>query len=332
VSLAPSKLSPSFEAGASKDLGVSLRPPPGSDFEQCFTGGFEVKKVAKKSGTSDAKMAKPAKTGLADGYIHGFTQVEQDRLFRQARIHEEVIFSKVDFSQCKDLIEIGSGVGAQTKILIERNPDAKIVCVDASNAQVARARKALQSELATGRVRIDHGDALHLKYADSSFDGAFICWLLEHVQNPVAILEEARRVLRSGGVIYCNEVFNASFYVHPYSPATLKYWMEFNDHQWSLKGDPFVGGKLANYLMAAGYQNISTHVLTHQYDNRTPKKRAAFLDYWTGLLLSGADTLISAGRITRKTADDMQREMQALKSDQDSVIFYSWILARAEAW
>jgi hypothetical protein len=108
--------------------------------------------------------------------------------------------------------------------------------------------------------------------------------------------------------------------------------MEFNDHQWSLKGDPFVGGKLANYLMAADFQNVSTHVLTHQYDNRTPKKRAAILDDWTGLLLSGADALIDAGRITKKTADDMQREMQALKSDPDSVIFYSWILARAEAW
>jgi ubiquinone/menaquinone biosynthesis C-methylase UbiE len=288
-----------------------------------------MNEVGKKSSKSSEEQSK---TGLADGYIHGFTQEEQERLFRQARIHEEVIFSKVDFKHCKDLIEIGSGVGAQTSILLERNPAANIVCVDASSAQVARARKALENQIESGKVKIDHGDALHLKYPDNSFDGAFICWLLEHVQNPIGILEEARRVLRSGGVIYCNEVFNASFYVHPYSPATLKYWMEFNDHQWSLKGDPFVGGKLANYLMAADFQNITTHVLTHQYDNRTPKKRAAFLDYWTGLLLSGADALIAAGRITSKTAEDMQREMQALKGDKNSVIFYSWILARAEAW
>ncbi|MBN8540331.1 MAG: methyltransferase domain-containing protein [Deltaproteobacteria bacterium] len=288
-----------------------------------------MNEVAKKISKSSEEQSK---TGLADGYIHGFTQEEQERLFRQARIHEEVIFSKVDFKHCKDLIEIGSGVGAQTSILLERNPAANIVCVDASSAQVARARKALENQIESGKVKIDHGDALHLKYPDNSFDGAFICWLLEHVQNPIGILEEARRVLRSGGVIYCNEVFNASFYVHPYSPATLKYWMEFNDHQWSLKGDPFVGGKLANYLMAADFQNITTHVLTHQYDNRTPKKRAAFLDYWTGLLLSGADALIAAGRITSKTAEDMQREMQDLKGDKNSVIFYSWILARAEAW
>jgi ubiquinone/menaquinone biosynthesis C-methylase UbiE len=274
-------------------------------------------------------MAK--KSGLADGYIHGFTKEEQDRLYKQARVHEEIIFSKIDFSSCKDLLEVGSGVGAQTKILLERYPQAKIECVDASSTQVARAKEALKDAVASGKVNIQEGDALHLPFTENRFDGAFVCWLLEHVQNPVAILQEIQRVLRSGGIIYCNEVFNASFYLHPYSPATLKFWMEFNDQQWSLKGDPFVGGKLANYLIKAGYQNITTHVLTHQYDNRMPKKRASFIDYWTNLLLSGATSLIQAGRVTDEIVKNMTSELQALKSDPDAVIFYSWILARAEA-
>lgn len=272
------------------------------------------------------------KSGLAEGYIHGFTKDEQDRLFQQARVHEDLIFSQVDFSACNQVIEVGSGVGAQTKILLERFPHIQIQCVDASTAQAARAKEALKDEITAGKVRIDVADALHLPHEDNKFDGAFICWLLEHVQNPVEILQEVQRVLRSGGVIYCNEVFNASFYLHPYSPATLKYWMEFNDHQWSLKGDPFVGGKLANYLMKAGYQNISTKVLTHQYDNRMPKKRAAFIDYWTNLLLSGAEGLLSAGRVTPEIVQEMTRELQTLKKDPDSVIFYSWILARAEVY
>lgn len=266
------------------------------------------------------------------GYIHGFTREEQDRLFRQARIHEEIIFSKVDFSDCEKIIEIGSGVGAQTRILLERYPKTFIQCVDASPTQVARAKEALSEELTRGQIKIDSQDAKHLTYPDDSFDGAFICWLLEHVQNPLDILIEARRVLRSGGVIYCNEVFNATFYVHPYSPATLKFWMEFNDYQWSLKGDPFVGGKLANYLMKAGFQNITTQVLTHQYDNRMPKRRSSFLDYWTNLLMSGADNLLKAKRVTPEIIKDMQAEMKAMKTDPDSVIFYSWILARAEAF
>jgi ubiquinone/menaquinone biosynthesis C-methylase UbiE len=228
-------------------------------------------------------------------------------------------------------LEIGSGVGAQTEILLERYPDCQIQCIDASPAQIQTAEKALARYIQSGRVKITLADALKLPVADSEFDGAFICWLLEHVQNPIEILEEARRALKSGGVIYCNEVLNASFYLHPYSPATMKFWMEFNDLQWSLKGDPFVGGKLANYLMKAGYQNVSTKVLTHQYDNRSPKKRSEFADYWAHLLLSGAPELIAAGRVDQATVETMTKELETVKKDPDSVIFYSWILARAEA-
>ncbi|MFN8847091.1 MAG: class I SAM-dependent methyltransferase [Bdellovibrionales bacterium] len=264
-------------------------------------------------------------------YIHGFTKLEQDRLYKQARVHEDVIFSQVDFQHQQNLLEVGSGVGAQTQILHERFPHLKIDCVDASKEQVQRASKTLKPLIQKKAIQIHQADASHLPFSDDHFDGAFICWLLEHVQKPLDILQEVRRTLKSGGVLYCNEVFNSTFYLHPYSPHTLKFWFEFNDFQWEMKGDPFVGGKLANYLMQAGFQNITTKVLTHQYDNRTPKKRAAFIDYWCNLLLSGAPSLLKAGRVTPEVVDGMKTELEKLKNDPDSVIFYSWILARAVA-
>ncbi len=272
------------------------------------------------------------KTGLADGYIHGFSKTEQDRLYQQSRVHEEIIFSQIDFTHQSEIVEVGSGVGAQTQILLERFPHLKINCVDASEAQVQRARETLKEKIAGGSVQTHVGDAMHLPFTDNKFDGAFVCWLLEHVQNPVGILEEIKRVLKANGIIYCNEVFNSTFYCHPYSPSTLKFWFEFNDYQYSLKGDPFVGGKLANYLLAAGYQNVSTKVLTHQYDNRTPKKRAQFIDYWSDLMLSGADNLISTGRVTNELVEEMKTEFSRLKNDDDSVIFYSWILAKGQVF
>ncbi len=264
-------------------------------------------------------------------YIHGFSKAEQDRLYKQARIHENIIFEKIDFSNQQRILEVGSGVGAQTQILLERFPQLQIDCVDASSEQIKRASETLKDSIKSGKVKIYQSDASQLPFSEDSMDGAFICWLLEHVQDPIAILQEIRRVLKSGGVIYCNEVFNSTFYLHPYSPAMLKYWFEFNDYQWSIKGDPFVGGKLANYLMKAGFQNITTQVLTHQYDNRTPKRRAAFIDYWCNLMLSGAPDLIKTGRVDEKIVNGMKDELQKLKTDPDAVIFYSWIQARAVA-
>lgn len=278
------------------------------------------------------KRTKKPKSGLAKGYLHGFTQNEQDRLYKQAQFLEPYVFEKVDFSSQRRVLEVGSGVGAQTEILLRRFPDLTIDCVDASTEQVARAKKHLARAIRSKRVRIHHGDALNLDFDDNTFDGAFICWLLEHVAEPVEILREVRRCMRENAVIHCNEVMNGSFFVHPYSPATIQYWFEYNDHQWNMKGDPFVGAKLGNYLQAAGFQNIKTRMVDIHYDNRTPKLRAQFIEYWTALLLSGAPSLIRAKKVTPELVEEMRKELLRLKNDPDAVFVYSWVHASAQAF
>jgi ubiquinone/menaquinone biosynthesis C-methylase UbiE len=268
----------------------------------------------------------------SQGYLHGYSPEEQDRLYKQARFLEKTIYENVDFSKQKEILEVGCGTGAQTEILLRRFPHLHIQGIDMSDAQIKRARTHLASEVKSQRVQFDQGDATNLPYTENSFDGAFLCWILEHVQEPVKILKEVLRVIRANGVVYCSEVMNATFFVHPYSPATLQYWFAFNDHQWSLKGDPFVGAKLANYLIEAGFQNVTTQVKVHHYDNRSPKMRKDFIEYWTELLLSGAPSLLTAGKVTPELVDEMKKELKALISDSDAVFYYSWIQARAQAF
>jgi ubiquinone/menaquinone biosynthesis C-methylase UbiE len=285
--------------------------------------------MAKKKTSSKSS---PTTLRGSAGYLHGYSTEEQDRLYKQARFLEANVYSSVDFSKQSKILEVGCGVGAQTEILLQRYPHLAIQGIDASAKQIARAKKHFQKHPNRHRVKFEHGDALHMPYADNSFDGAFVCWFLEHVQRPVEILREARRTLKPGSVIFCSEVLNATLYLHPYSPATLQYWFAFNDHQWNLGGDPFVGAKLANYLTAAGFQNVSTEVKTLFYDNRAPKRRAEVIEYWTSLLLSGAPGLLEAGKTTPATVEAMQRELSHLKNDPDSVFFYSWMQARAQAF
>ena len=105
------------------------------------------------------------------------------------------------------------------------------------------------------------------------------------------VLSEVRRVLRPGSPIVVTEVQNATFFIDPYSPHTMAYWLAFNDHQLELGGDPFVGAKLGNLLLAVGYHDITTKVRNIHLDNRAPGEREEFLAYWTELLLSGAPGL-----------------------------------------
>lgn len=267
----------------------------------------------------------------AKGYLHGYSSDEQRRLAAQARFLEKMVYEKVDYSGVQTLLEVGCGVGAQTEILLERFPHLKVVGIDAAPEQIAAAERRLAPAIAQGRVQLHVADALRLPLETDSIDAAFVCFFLEHVADPISILKEIRRVLKPGAVIYCTEVHNATFFVHPYCPATFSFWTAFNDHQTELGGDPYVGAKLGNYLLASGFQNLSTDAKIYHYDSRMPKVRTQMFDYWLNLLLSGAPELLKAGKTTQSTIDEMAREMNRLKEEPNAVFFYGPVQAKGQA-
>jgi hypothetical protein len=138
-------------------------------------------------------------------------------------------------------------------------------------------------------------------------------------------------VLKRGAPIVVNEVLNATFFLEPYSPRTLDFWREFNDHQIEIGGDPHVGAKLGNLLQAVGFTDIVTRVKTAHFDSRQPAERAEFLSYWTDLLLSGAPSMMAAKRVDRKLVDGMKAELDTVAHDPQAVFFYAFVQAEARA-
>jgi len=267
------------------------------------------------------------------GYLHGYSETERERLHRQARFLEPAVHDRLPFRRRRRLLEVGSGVGAQTEILLRHFPEMHVTGVEINDAQIAEARRYLATvPWATGRYAIVKGDATRLDFQPESFDAAFLCWILEHVADPARVLGEVRRVLAQGAPIVCNEVLNATFFLDPYSPNTMRYWLAFNDHQLSLGGDPFIGAKLGNLLQSIGFRDVGTEVRSFHLDNRAPGERAEFLGFWTELLLSGAPSLIAAGKTTQEVVDGMTEELARVGRDPNSVFFYAFIQARARAW
>ncbi|UTH72711.1 class I SAM-dependent methyltransferase [Chromobacterium sp. IIBBL 290-4] len=262
-------------------------------------------------------------------YIHGFSAAEQARLVRQARFSEAMVYRDVDFSGVDRLLEVGCGVGAQTEILLRRFPDAQITGIDFSQRQLAVARQRLQGSPYHDRANLLHMDAEDLDFPPASYDAAFLCWILEHVNSPERVLGEVRRVLRPGARLYATEAMNATFFLSPYSANLQQYWLAFNDHQLEVGGDPFVGAKLGNILQRLGFRHVETQVKTWHLDSREPHRRQLVLDYWTELLLSAADQLIEAGRVDAALVEAMTRELRQLRGNPELVFFYSFMQASA---
>ena len=273
-------------------------------------------------GVTESKRAK--------GYLHGYTPQEQDRLYRQARHLEYVVHDRLPFRRSSKLLEVGCGVGAQTEILLRHFPDLRITGIDRAQANLDRAKERLSAiQWASKRYRFECAEADSLAFEADSYDAAFLCWILEHVADPARVLSEVRRVLRPGSPIVVTEVQNATFFLDPYSPATWRFWMAFNDHQVELGGDPFVGAKLGNLLQAIGYRDVVTEVKTIHLDNRHPGERAEFIAMWSDLLLSGAAGLVDAGCIDAGVVDEMRAELERVAHDPNAVFYYSFIQARA---
>ncbi|MBV9140933.1 MAG: class I SAM-dependent methyltransferase [Pseudonocardiales bacterium] len=95
-----------------------------------------------------------------------------------------------------DVLEIGPGVGATTRILVELVP--KLTSIEIDEASV----RGLRAELGQ-RVDIVHGDGTAMPFPDGRFSAVVCFTMLHHV--PSARLQEklfveARRVLRPAGV------------------------------------------------------------------------------------------------------------------------------------
>ena len=146
------------------------------------------------------------------------------------------------------------------------------------------------------RYTLAKGDATQLEYEAGSFDSAFLCWVLEHVGDPLRVLSEVRRVLVPGSPVSISEVLNATFFIDPYSPDTLRYWTAFH------------------------------------LDNRDPVERAEFLAYWSDLLLSGAPALLDAKKVEESVVEGMRKELARVARDPNSVFFYAFIQATARSW
>lgn len=102
------------------------------------------------------------------------------------------------------VFEAGCGTGLNTDFLAERAE--QVVAMDFSEAMLDRARRRVESDA----VRFEVGDVTQAwPIADAACDLVIITLVLEHVEPLAPVIEQARRVLRDGGLLYIAEL-------HPY--------------------------------------------------------------------------------------------------------------------
>ncbi|MDT3399628.1 methyltransferase domain-containing protein [Streptomyces sp. B1866] len=192
---------------------------------------------------------------MATDYVHGYSTDESTRLADQAATLTDLLHGDVRYAPGSRVLEAGCGVGAQSVILAANSPDASFTSVDVSARSLAQARRRAR-EAGTANVAFQQADIFDLPFPDEHFDHVFVCFVLEHLPNPVEALAALRRVLRPGGSVTVIEGDHGSTYFHPDSAYARGAVQCLVDLQRRAGGDSLIGRQLYPLLVRAGYQDV----------------------------------------------------------------------------
>jgi SAM-dependent methyltransferase len=153
---------------------------------------------------------------MTGAYVHGYELRENLRLQDQASSLVELLHSDTTYPEGSSVLEAGCGVGAQTVTLASNSPKALITSIDVSAASVVEAREAVQAA-GINNVTLRQADLFHLPFPPASFDHVFVCFVLEHLAQPVEALRALKHVLKPGGTITVIEGDHGSAFFYPQS-------------------------------------------------------------------------------------------------------------------
>ncbi len=255
-------------------------------------------------------------TSNRQSYVHGYSDVEQSRLLDQANTLCSLLHRDTQYAKGSLVLEAGCGVGAQTVILATQSPGARFTSIDISTESLKAAEECVHA-VGCANVEFLRADLYHLPFPEQSFDHVFLCFVLEHLAEPIAALTELRRVLRSGGTLTVVEGDHGSAYFHPHSQAAQRTIDCLVALQASIGGNALIGRGLYPLLCRAGFEQVRTEPRVVYADASRPEwvegfTRSTFIAMVKGVkqqalaaaLMTDPEWELGISELERSAADD----------------------------
>jgi len=222
------------------------------------------------------------------------------------------------------VLDMGCGTGLAARAVALREAfTGHVIGVDLSPYLVAAAKRLATEERLSEHLEFLAGDVRMLNFADGSFDAVIGHTLLSHVEDPLAVLEEAARVVRPGGMVGIFDGDYASLTFDHADPVKGKAYDEALIS--ALVTNPRVMRQLPRLLRAAGLELVTcaSYVLAE----------IGKADFWASAIDAYQKLVTKAGVMTE---DEANAWAAALHSDSDGGIFfgssnyYAYVAVRPE--
>ncbi|MGD0844094.1 MAG: methyltransferase domain-containing protein [Geobacteraceae bacterium] len=265
---------------------------------------------------------------MKNSYVHGYDLKENIRLQDQASTLVELLHSDTIYPSGSKILEVGCGVGAQTVTLARYSPEAQFTSIDISEESLVTAR--LNADAAgIKNVIFQQGDIFHLPFAPDSFDHIFVCFVLEHLPQPVKALNILKSYLKIGGTITVIEGDHGSAYFFPDSDAAHKAISCQVELQKRSGGNANIGRELYPLLNGAGFGNLHVSPRLVYVDAGKPELVDGFTKKTFTAMIEGVrESAVAAGLADQNTFDKGIQDLYRT-TEPDGVFCYTFFKAVA---
>lgn len=262
-------------------------------------------------------------------YVHGYDPKENSRLQDQAFTLVDLLHADTLYPAGARILEAGCGVGAQTVTLAKNSPDACFTSIDISETSVAQAENRVALE-GLSNVTFQQGDIFNLSFQAQAFDHLFVCFVLEHLPNPIEALTALKKVLKPGGTITVIEGDHGSTYFHPDSVHAHRAIQCQVDLQKRAGGNANIGRALFPLLSSAGFETVNVSPRMVYVDASRPDLVEGFTKKTFTAMIEGIrNTAIEAQMITPAAMDKGIKDLYRT-TQHDGVFCYTFFKAVAQ--
>ena len=260
---------------------------------------------------------------MSKAYVHGYQPRENERLQDQAGTLVDLLHSDTSYPPGSEVLEAGCGVGAQTITLAQRSPDARFTSIDISADSVAEAKRRTDAAGITN-VRFQQADIFDLPFAPESFDHIFVCFVLEHLSQPVEALTILNTLLRPGGTMTVIEGDHGSTFFSPNSDAAYKAIQCQVELQRLAGGNALIGRQIYPLMVEAGLHAVHVSPRVVYVDASRPDLVDGFIKKtFTAMIAGVRESAIEAGLTDPEAFDAGVRDLHRT-AEADGVFCYTF--------